>query len=187
MSFTSYQIAVASNPTTQFVESIGINEATANYDLTLPLRDAWWFIRGISIVSKEALQWELWLFTKADNMDGTLAGQNFLSSWQFWEPNVGPPATPGWPVTTPDISPATELYNYYVDGNMMPYVDLDQVLRRNPVYNVPSGAPPAPANAAPANSKLHVRLINRSASAKTAGTAGQVLVTFYVSTQGQQV
>lgn len=187
MSFTSYQRAVASNPTTQFTEALAINAGTINYDLVLPLRDAWWFVRGISIVSKEALQWELWLFSKAVNMDGTLLGQNFLASWQFWEPNVGPPATPGWPIDIPDVTPQPDLYNYYVDGNMMPYVDMDQVLRANPVANVPLGAPPAPANAAPNNAKLHVRLINRSAASKTAGTDGQVLVTFYVSTAGQQV
>lgn len=187
MSFTSYQRAVASNPATQFTEALATNGATINYDLRLPQRDAWWFIRAISIVSKEALQWELWLFSSATNMDGTLLGQKFLASWQFWEPNVGPPATPGWPVDIPEISPDPDLYNYYVDGNMMPYVDMDQVVMPNSVANVPLGAPPAPANASPNQANLHVRLINRSSASKTAGTDGQVLVTFYVSTQGQQV
>lgn len=182
---SAYQQAVRTNPATDFRTALAVNAGTATLNLKLPLRDPLWFIRAISIVSVQALAWELMLFTRADNMDGSIVGQNFSSVWQFGEPVVGPPATPGWPFDIPDVTPQPDLYNYYVDGNMMPYMDMDQMGTPNPYADVPLGR--GVSNANPSNASLHVRLVNRSSTGKLADDDGALQVIFYVATQGMQV
>lgn len=167
----SYQIAVQSNPATDFLEGLAQDVASANVDIRLPDRLPYWFIKAIAIVSKENLAYELQLFTKASNMTGVIGTENFLAPWQFVPMTAGPPATPGYPVT------GDALYRFYIEQNMIPYVDLDQMLNANNATG-PTGGP--------ATAKLHVRLINRSAAAKTAGAAGALQVIFYVSPQGAQ-
>lgn len=187
MSLSAYQQAVRSKPDVDFIEALDVDQGSLTYNLRLPLRDPLWFIRAITIVSKQNLQWELMLFQSAVNVDGTIEGQQFNSVWQFGTLLPGPPASPGYPFGVPDISPSPDLFNYYVDGNSIPYTDLDALKQRNRYANVPLGAPPAPGNADPNSASLHVRLINRSAAAKLAGADGALQVTFYCANQGQQV
>lgn len=187
MSLSAFQQAVRSNPVTDFTEALVLNAGSINYDLVLPLRNPLWFVRAITIVSVQNLQWELMLFQSADNMDGSIVGQQFNSVWQFGTLLPGPPASPGYPFTIPDVTPDPSLYNFYVDGNSIPYTDMDALKQQNAYANVPLGAPPAPANANPNNAALHVRLINRSATTKNAGPTGALQVTFYCAIQGQQV
>ena len=167
---SAYQQPVRSDPTVDFAEALHVNEISTNVDLILPSRDPLWFIRAISLVAMQNLAYELWLFSSATNLDGTIAGDRFVAYWQFGPLSGTAPATPGYPVDFVGLSPADGLYRYYVDGNMMPYWDLDQ-LEAGSVHNA----------------KLHCRLINRSATAKDAGEAGWVQVTFYSGVQGQQV
>jgi hypothetical protein len=63
------------------------------------------------------------------------------------------------------------LFNFYIDGNFIPYVDEDL----NTAINNRS------------NAKLHVKLVNRSASSKTAGAPGALILTAWVAPQGMQV
>ena len=185
MPASAYQIAVRSNPDTDFTEALATNEASATVDLRLPTRDPLWFIRAISIVSVQNLAWEVMLFTSADNMGATLQTDRFLGTWQFGAMTVGPPAYPGWPIDTPETSPDNGYYHFYIDGNMMPYYDMDQMAAQNPYSNVPLGV--GVANASPNNAKLHIRLINRSAASKSADAAGALLLTIYCANQGMQV
>ena len=174
MPLSAFQRPVQSKPTVDFLDGVHVNDASANTDLILPGRDPFWFVRAISIVSVQNLAWELQVYSKAVNLGGDFDTDNFLGVWQFGVLAVGPPASPGWPVGVPTASPGDSLYHFYVDGNMMPYYDADQLAASQ-------------ATGYPNNAKLHVRLINRSATPKTAGAPGAVLVTFFMATQGQQV
>jgi len=176
MPLSAFQLPVSSRPTVDFLEDLPTNVASATVDLSLPLRDAFWFVRAITIVSVQNLAWELMLFsTAANNLGGSLAAQSFIGVWQFGPLVVGPPASPGWPIAPVDESPAPDAwYRYYVDGNMMPYFDGDQLAASQ-------------ASGYPNNAKLHCRLINRSAGSKLASAAGALKVTFWMATQGAQV
>ncbi len=185
MPLSAYEQAVRSNPSVDFTEALTTNQASATVNLRLPTRDPLWFVRAITIISVQDLQWELQLFNSAVNMGPTLAEDNFIAAWQFYTLVVGPPASPGWPIDTPDASPDNGFYHFYIDGNMMPIYDMDQLKARNPNYNVPLGS--GVSNASPNNANLHVRLVNRSAGAKNAGAGGALLVTFFCANQGQQV
>lgn len=176
MSLSNYQLPVASDPTVDFLEALATNEISADVNLVLPTRDSLWFIRAISIVCLQNLAWEVQLFTKAANLGGTFDTDNFLGVWQFGVLVPGPPASPGYPVTEVGASPADPYFHQYIDGNMMPYYDLDQMERRN---NPGTG----PTN----NAHLHVRLVNRSAASKIAGASGALKVTFYCALQGLMV
>lgn len=170
MPLTAYQQLVQSVPTADFTEALTSNQISANVDLVLPGRNPYWFIRAITVVSKENLDWELWLFRKAASVVGstaTFATDPFVGIWQFNALPAGPPAAPGYTVTPAAGGGANPFFHYYIDGNMLPYVDED--------------------NPGVGEAKLHCRLVNRNASAKTAGTNGQLQVTFYVSPQGEQV
>lgn len=182
---TAFQLPIRSNPETDFLEGLAANEASATVNLRLPSKDPCWFIRAIGIVAKENKQWELQVYSKAENLGATFDTDCFIAVWQFYTLVVGPPASPGWPVDAPDVSPDNGFYHYYIDGNWQPYYDLDQLAQRNPDYNVPSGVGISNANIH--NASIHCRLINRSAVAKTAGADGALQVTFYVANQGQQV
>ncbi len=185
MPLSAFQQAVRSNPATDFTEALIANEASATVNLKLPSKNPLWFIRAISIIATQDLQYEVQLFGKAVNMGPTLETDWFIAAWQYYTLVVGPPASPGWPIDTVDMSPDNGFYHFYIDGNMMPYYDMDQLTLRNPSYNVPLGDGVTNANVP--NASLHVRLINRSAAAKNADTAGALLVTFFVAPQGQQV
>lgn len=184
MPLSAYQLAVRSNPEVDFLEALATNEASADVELRFPTREPHYFIRAVSIVSLENLAWEVQLFSKAVNSGATFATDQFNAVWQFGPLLAGPPASPGYPYT-PVGGTLSPFYHQYVDGNWMPYVDMDQVLRSNPNANVPLGQ--GSSNAEPRNARLHCRLINRSAGAKTAGALGALQVTFWCALQGQQV
>ena len=167
MPLSAYQQPVQTDPATQFTEALVTNDIGANVSLVLPGRTPYWFIRAFSIVSVQNLAWELWLFTSATNLGGTVATEKFHSVWAFAALSAGPPADPGYAVSAG--SPPSELFHYYVDGNMMPYYDADQP------------------GAIPQNARLHVRLINRSGTAKIADDPGALLLTVYAAPQGMQV
>jgi hypothetical protein len=162
----AYQQAVPSNPSTQFVQAIAQNEISQNEELTLPGKQAHWFIRGFEIVATQNLAYELWLFSSAVNLDGTLLGDKLVGLWAF---GVLAAQDPGWTVT-PVGGVANGLFHYYIDGNMIPYVDRDVM-----------------AAGYQGNAHLHLRLVNRSAGAKSAAGAGALIITPYCSIQGQQV
>lgn len=171
---TAYQHPVSSNPTTQFLEFLQTNDASVNTDLVLPSKDPLWFIRAITLVATQNLTYELALFSRADNLNGTLDTDYFIGNWQFTVMNGSVPASPGYPVTIPSASPGDSFYHFYIDGNFVPYYDLDQL---DSSFN---------AGTYPQNAKLHCRLINRSATPKAAGEAGALKITFFVAAQGQQ-
>jgi hypothetical protein len=178
MPSTAFQRPVRSNPTTDFAEALTTNQASATVNLVLPTRDPFWFIRAFTLVAKQNLAYEIQAYARATNLGGTIATDYFIGVWQFMAMSAGPPASPGYPVDAVDISPADTLYHYYVDGNMMPYYDADQLDAANS------------ANAGgtyPKNAELHLRLVNRSAGSKSAGTAGALQLTVFVAAQGQQV
>mgnify|MGYP001578599166 CR=1 FL=1 len=177
MSFSHFQLPVASRPTVDFLQGLAVNEASDTVDLVLPWRNPFAFIRAISIIATQNLAYELMLFERAVNLGGTLPTDYFSAVWQFGPMVVGPPASPGWPVTPVGQSPGDPFYHYYIDGNMMPYRDLDQM----------DAASSASGGTFPSNGKLHVRLINRSATAKEANELGALTVIFYVASVGAQV
>lgn len=167
---SAFQQLVTTNPATDFIAAQAVNVLSENVDLPLPQKTPYWFIRGIQITSVQALAWELWFFSRAQNFQGTMQTAYFLSAYQFAVPVVGPPATIGWPVQYAGTSPDDDLVRYTVSNLLLPYVDLD-----------------FPSNTDQANPQLHVRLVNRSATGKNAGDAGAIQVTFFVSPQGAQV
>ena len=177
MPSTAFQRPVRSNPTVDFLEGLGENDGTATVNLVLPTRDAYWFIRAFTLVATENLVYELQLYSSATNLGGTFATDKFIGVWQFMSMIAGPPASPGYPFIPPGLSPGDAFYHYYVDGNMMPYFDGDQL----------SAASQLSGGAYPNNAKLHVRLINRSSTSKTAGAGGALQLTAWVAPQGQQV
>lgn len=181
MPLSAYQKPVSSKPTVDFLEALAQDEASATVNLRLPLRDPLWFIRAISIIAVQNLAWELQLFNSAINMGLTMASDGFVSVWQF---GVIPAQGPGYPFTLESGDPANAFFHQYIDGNMMPYWDLDQLNAVNAVANQPLGT--GVANASPNNAELHVRLINRSVTAKLADADGAVKVTFYCANQGMQ-
>lgn len=171
---TAYQNPVQSNPATQFTEELITNAMSANVDLVLPGRNALWFIRSIAIIATENLQYELALFSRSVNATGVIATEAYVGSWQFGSWQTAVPASPGY------ISGADGLFKGYVDGNLIPYFDLDQLERSF------GGGTPSASGYTPTNAKLHCRLINRSTATKPADAAGAVQVIFYVAQQGAQ-
>lgn len=176
MSLSNYQQPVRSNPTVDFTEALVTNAGSANVDLTLPTRDALWFVRAIAIIATENLAYELQLFDSAENMGATIPEDHFVAVWQFGVLSAAVPASPGYPFDVPDVTPQNGFYHFYVDGNGIPYYDLDQLKAKN------QGS----GGTYPNNAKLHCRLINRSAATKTAGSGGALQVTFFLANQGQQ-
>ena len=168
MPSTAFQRPVRSNPTVDFLEGLGTNDGTATVNLVLPTRDAFWFIRAFTLVATENLVYELQLYSGATNLGGTFATDKFIAVWQFMALSAGPPASPGYPFIPPGLSPGDALFHYYVDGNMMPYFDGDQLAASNAANS---------GGTYPNNAKLHVRLINRSATSKTAGAGGALQLT----------
>ena len=160
-----YQRPVFSNPTTDFVEALITNAQSANYDIQLPWSSPTCFVRAFAMLAVEPLAFELALYAKAANNTGVMATEQFIANWQFGQPSGTVPASPGYPTGSPG---ANSLYKYYIDGNLIPYYDLDAMSQ---------GAGPG---------HLHVRLINRSTASKSANAGGAVQVQFFVSLQGQQ-
>lgn len=171
MSDNLYEYRIKSNSTTDFLEPLATNECSADVEIMLPNKSPLWYLRAIEIVSKENLDYEVWLFRRAANLTGVVTTEEFIGMWQFNALIVGPPASPGYPVTVHGGS-LDPLYHFYVDGNMMPIQDLDSIK--------PS---PVPATPSLANAYLHVRLINRNAVSKTAGAGGALEVIFWVAAQ----
>lgn len=110
-------------------------------------------ITGISIVSTQALDWELWLWNKAAGAGAGIAANGFIGYWSF----IGSAAK--------QIAGAG-LYYYYIFGLDVPYTDEDTDTEK-PDPLVPSG-------------RFHLGLVNRSATAKTAGAGGAIKITLFV-------
>lgn len=180
----AFQLPVASVPTVNYTEYLGTNFISANNDLPLPNRKPNWFVRAIELISVQNLAWELWLFSKAANMAGTMQTDYLLGMWQFGPWQSTAPASPGYPVFMSGSSPADQFYRAYIDGLFVPYRDQDLMDMPNPSANVPLGQGVTNANIPLA--QLHTRLVNRSVTAKPEGTLGAVMVTFYVEPTGQQ-
>jgi hypothetical protein len=183
MPLSAYQQAVRTNPTVDFIAQLATNEGSAVVNVKLPTRDPLWFLRAITIVSVQNLAWELQFFGSRVNMGPTLTEDKFISVWQFGEMTGTAPASPGYPFTTPDITPDNGFFHFYVDGNMMPIYDLDALNQQNTLAHTPLGQG---GNAAPSNAELHMRLINRSSGTKLAGTNGALQVTLFMANQGLQ-
>lgn len=179
MPLSAYQQPAISLSASQFTEALTTNQISANYNIPLFNRNALWFIRAIGLVATQQLNYELWLFNSSTNLGGTIATDNLVGIWQFGEIVVGPPGSPGWTVTPAAGGGADPLFHYYIDGNMIPYWDKDQMSR--------TFAPPPGAGLATEFASLHCRLVNRSAGSKSANAAGALQVTFFVATQGEQV
>lgn len=185
MPLSAYQNPIFSNPAVDFLEALATNQASATVNLKLRTMDPLWFIRAIAIIAKENLAFELQLFSRAVNSGATIPDDDFVAVWQFAPLVVGPPASPGYP-SAPVDGAANGFFRQYVDGNMIPYFDLDQLNQSNSFADVPLGSGSQGGNARANNAKLHVRLVNRSAASKTAGAPGALQVIFYVANQGQQ-
>jgi hypothetical protein len=170
---------VSSNPNTQFFQALAINEITPVVAIPLPSSRTPYLIEAITLVSVQALAWELWLFTRAGGtglapgVAGSPLADSFLASWQFLEPVVGPPASPGFSAIGAGAAGTFANFRYYVDGNQMPYQD-ETFMEAGPA----SGGFAFPA--------LYVALINRSAAGKLADVAGAVKVIFHLSQQDGQ-
>lgn len=163
--FGNYQVPILSLPSSQFTETLAQDQISANYNLGLPIQQARVFINGFTIVSMENLSWELWLFDKAANLTADPATDRLVGLWQFSALVAG---QVGYTVTPQATGVANTLFRYHVIGNMIPYLDRD--------FGGGLGSAPA----------LHVRLVNRSAAAKSADAAGAIQITAFVSSQGVQ-
>lgn len=170
---SAYQLPVVSNPAVNFLEAIATNEISANVDLKLPRGQNYCFIRAIGLVATENLDYELWVFSSATNLGGTIPTEKVIGIWQFQALSAVTPATPGYPVT-PVGGVGDPLFHYYIDGNMIPYYDSDFASVVQTAANQGRAA------------NLHCRLANRSAATKTAGAPGALQVTFYTAVQGMQ-
>lgn len=172
----NYQRPVYSDPATDFIEALTTNQATATVSLPLPTRDAAAYIQAFTLIAVQNLAYELQVFSSADNLGGTVATARFIGAWQFVPMLAGPPASPGYPVDQVDASPADTLYKFYIDGNMIPYLDEDQM----------EAASQASGGTYPNNAHLHLRLVNRSAGSKNAGDSGAVQLIVWCAPQGLQ-
>lgn len=163
--FGNYQVPIRSITTSHFTEAMTTDQISANYNIGLPIQQARVYINGFTLVSMENLTWELWLFDSATNLTSDPATDRLVGLWQFQAIVAG---QVGYTVTPAAGGGANALFRYHVTGNMIPYLDLD--------FGTGVGSAPA----------LHVRLINRSVAAKTAGAAGAVQLTSFISSQGVQ-
>ena len=113
-------------------------------------------LTNLVIESKEALDWELWLWLKDYGAGPAVPGDAYLAGyWGFqgaFAKQIG----------------GAGLYYYFIPGLDVFYEDLN--------FESPGGSP-GPNPTAPV---IHLGLVNRSAAAKTAGAAGAVLVQMQV-------
>jgi hypothetical protein len=160
---SAFQRLVQTNPAVDFLPAQAQNVASANVDLVLPSRDAYWFVRGIVITSVENLAWEVWFFSSATNMGGTMPTAKFLAAQYQAIPTANAQGAP--------LSGGGDgFYRYSLNNLLIPYFDGDFM-----------------ANTAGSQAKLHIRLVQRAAAGKTANAGGAVQVGCYVSPQGAQV
>ena len=162
--FGNYQVPILSAPATQFTEALVQDAISANYNLGLPRQVSRVFINGFTIVSMENLAWELWLFDKATGLTALPGTDRLVGMWAF--PAIAAQQV-GYTVTSGGVP--NVLFRYHITGNMIPYLDQDYV------------ASPGTLNPA-----LHLRLVNRSAAAKTADVPGAIQITAFISSQGVQ-
>lgn len=149
---------VRSDPTVNFLPAL----AAAGGTLTPPFTGGainnlyglpswgsrWCLVRAISYVAVENIGLEFDFWAKAAGNTGVIGTQAFLSRYQFTKANGVQFNGAG-------------LYNYYVDGLAIPYLDLDTVGSLNPPT-------------------LHVAIQNVDTVAKSANAAGAVACTFWV-------
>lgn len=161
--FGNYQAPIGSLPSSQFTEALIQDAISGNYNLGLPPQQPHVFVNGFTIVSMENLSWEVWLFDSATNLTSDPATDALVGMWQF---SAIVATQVGYTVTSGGA--ANPLFRYHVTGNMIPYLDRD--------FGSNAGSVPS----------LHVRLVNRSAAAKSANAAGAIKITAFVSSQGVQ-
>lgn len=113
-------------------------------------------LRGLSIVSKENLAWELDFYSSNTFATASPDTNKWLGRWTF-------------AATDAKQIGGTGLWEYYIDGMELPLWDDDT-----------SGTAGSATNPIVGTGKLHVSLVNRSAASKTAGTNGALVVTFWL-------
>lgn len=116
-------------------------------------------LRGLTIVSKEQLAWELAFYTSDLFAGSSIDTDTYIGSWAF--------AASGTAGDGEQIA-ATGDFLYYIDGLEIPLWDTDLDV-------ITAGL-----DATAGSGELHVRLVNRSAAAKTANAAGAIAVTFWL-------
>ncbi len=164
---SAFHRLVLTDPAADFLAAQTQNVMSDTVSLALPAKDPYWFIRGIQITAVQGLSWEVWFFSSADNFQGTMASAAFLAAYNFAAPTANGQGYPVQPVA--GGSPDDDLFRYSVSNLLIPYIDQD----------FPTGTDGATA-------RLHLRLINRSATAKIVNAGGAVQVGLFVSSQGAQ-
>ncbi len=108
------QVVCQSKSGTDYTGAIAQN-AGANANLQLPevayRGGSIFWITGFSILSVQALDWELWAFSR-NTFQTTIDADSFRGYWAFTGSHAEQIA-------------ATGLYYYYVDGLYIPYADQD--------------------------------------------------------------
>jgi hypothetical protein len=99
-------------------------------------------IRGLVVISSDNLAWEIQVFGAHNGPSPDPNLDRFLGRWTF---------------ATGDAVQIGGLWYYYIDGLDIPYRDQDLGQHVGAGINIP---------------QLHVRLVNRSAGAKTAYASG---------------
>lgn len=145
---------VASLKTTQFIGALatGVGEYA---DIQLPEsigagRVARCYVRAITIVSTENLDWEVWVLSRTGGTTADADTDPTRGYWSFVAADGKRVAGAG-------------LYHYYNGDLEIPYQDEDQG-----------------AGAAGTKAYLHTCLVNRAVGAKSAGAPGYLSVRFFL-------
>lgn len=150
-------ISLTTDPAAHYTDGIAQNAQDLE-DLALDLSicgtpTARCRIVGLSVVSVQNLDWELWLWRKAAGAGAGIGADSFIGYWSFLGANAK------------QIGGAGRYY-YFIPGLDIPYTDEDTRDER-PDPLAPVG-------------RIHLGLVNRSAVAKLAGDAGMIKITLLV-------
>src|SRR5712691_6439594 len=155
MSQAGHVFPVVSSDGTHFIGSLAQNAAIAE-DLTLGGALGAGGVtaarlRSMALVSSDNLAWEIQVFGSHDGPNIDPNQDTFRGRWSF---------------ATTDAVQIGSLWYYYIDGLDIPYRDTDLAQHTGAGVNVP---------------QLHLRLVNRSATAKTAyGVGGHFRLTTHL-------
>ncbi len=148
---------IHSDPTLHFTEALAQNAyEVENIRLEESIaagRHCRSILRHVTIVSVQALAWEVVLFNRRAFAVDILGNSSFLASWRFSADNGKQYGT-------------STLYHYHASNIDLPYWDadfIDQTLPRDHQ-----------------GGNLHVMVVNRSLTAKSAGAAGAVRLTAFL-------
>lgn len=148
-------ISLPTDPATQFRDAIASTEQIAEdilFDLSIcgtpTARNR---IVGMTIVSVQQLDWQIWLWHKTDREGAGIAENSFIGYWGF----IGATAVQSG-------IPGDSLYYYFISGLDVYYTDDDASADRDP--NDYAG-------------RFHVGL---KGAGKSAGDAGAVKIIFHV-------